>query len=156
MQKDRIKPYVLERFFHEQHFCVLQQEITKDQLFVQLCKQLESEGYINADFYPSLVERENILSTMLGEGIALPHSLGLLANKTTVFTVLSPQGIEWGKGEKAHIIFLLAINKSEYEETMALYELFVTLMNDKKTKTLLTAHSFTQFKLIAQSNLYQK
>ncbi|MGL5758336.1 BglG family transcription antiterminator [Plesiomonas sp.] len=154
MQKDRIKPYVLERFFHEQHFCVLQQETTKDQLFMQLCKQLETEGYVNSDFYPSLVERENILSTMLGEGIALPHSLGLLANKTTVFTVLSPQGIEWGKGEKAHVIFLLAINKSEYEEAMALYELFVTLMNDKKTKALLTAHSFAQFKLIAQSNLH--
>jgi hypothetical protein len=40
-----------------------------------------------------VVEREAIVSTMLGDGIALPHSLGLLAQKTVVYTVLAPHGV---------------------------------------------------------------
>ena len=67
---------------------------------------------------------------MLGDGIALPHSLGLLAQKTVVYTVLAPQGIPWGD-ETAHVIFLLAISKSEYEEAMAIYDIFVTFLRER-------------------------
>ncbi len=55
-------------------------------------------------FLDSVIEREAIVSTLLGDGIALPHALGLLAKKTVVYTVLAPQGIAWGD-ETAHVIF---------------------------------------------------
>jgi mannitol/fructose-specific phosphotransferase system IIA component len=54
-------------------------------LFKTLCQQLEGEGFVDAEFLDSVVEREAIVSTMLGDGIALPHSLGLLAQKTVVY-----------------------------------------------------------------------
>ncbi len=59
----------------------------------------------------------------------MPHSLGLLANKTVVATVVA-QGIEWNKEtkENAYVIFLLAISKTDYEEAMAIYDLFVTFV----------------------------
>ena len=95
-----------------------------------------------------MVEREAIVSTMLGDGIALPHSLGLLAKKTVVYTVIAPQGIAWGD-ETAYIIFLLAISKREYEEAMAIYDIFVTFLRERAMSRLATTRSFDEFKTVA-------
>ncbi|MNE75253.1 Mannitol-specific phosphotransferase enzyme IIA component [compost metagenome] len=92
MLVDRTKPYMLEKFFDAEHFMLVNEPLTQAELFQQVCRQLEQEGYVGEDFYPSVVEREAIVSTLLGEGIALPHSLGLLAKKTVVVTLLAPQG----------------------------------------------------------------
>jgi len=146
---DRTRPYMLEKFFDERHFMIINQPMTQAELFHKVCSQLEEEGYVDAEFYPSVVEREEIVSTMLGEGIALPHSLGLLAKKTVVITLLSPQGIEWGDGETAHVIFLLAISKADYEEAMAIYDLFVTFVRERSMSRLLSSESFDSFKAIA-------
>ncbi|VEJ55132.1 BglG family transcription antiterminator [Pragia fontium] len=152
---DRTKPYILERFFDERHFMIVKGKMTQETLFKRVCKKLEADGYITKDFYPSLVERESIVSTLLGEGIALPHSLGLLANKTVVVTILAPNGIEWNKEKKetANVIFLLAISKAEYEEAMAIYDLFVTFVREKATKRLLNSKSFNDFQVIAKDSL---
>jgi len=146
---DRTRPYMLEKFFDQRHFMRLDEPMTQAQLFRKICSQLEEEGYVDEEFYPSVVEREEIVSTMLGEGIALPHSLGLLAKKTVVITVLSPQGIKWGEGETAHVIFLLAISKADYEEAMAIYDLFVTFVRERSMSRLLSSQDFDSFKAIA-------
>ncbi|WP_315710660.1 BglG family transcription antiterminator [Brenneria uluponensis] len=149
---DRTRPYMLERFFDAQHFHIINTPMDQSQLFRLLCDQLEREGYVDAAFYPSVEEREAIVSTMLGEGIALPHSLGLLAKKTVVFTVLAPQGIAWGD-ETAYVIFLLAISKTEYEEAMAIYDLFVTFMRERAMTRLRESPDFASFKAVAMDCL---
>ncbi|CNE50933.1 PRD domain-containing protein [Yersinia nurmii] len=146
---DRTRPYMLEKFFDENHFVLVNEPLTQAQLFSKVCQQLELEGFVDADFYPSVVEREAIVSTMLGEGIALPHSLGLLAKKTVVVTLLAPQGVAWGEGETAYVIFLLAISKSDYEEAMAIYDLFVTFVRERSMSRLLSSQNFESFKGIA-------
>jgi transcriptional antiterminator, BglG family/PTS system IIA component len=117
-------------------------------LFAELCKQLSDEGFVDSEFVGSVVEREAIVSTMLGDGIALPHALGLLAKKTVVYTVLAPQGIAWGD-ETAHVIFLLAISKSEYEEAMAIYDIFVTFLRERAMARLCSCKNFSEFKTVA-------
>lgn len=149
---DRTRPYMLAKYFDESHFMVIDDAMTQQQLFSTLCEQLEREGYVDTDFYPSVVEREAIVSTMLGEGIALPHSLGLMANKTVVYTVLAPQGISWGD-ETAYVIFLLAISKSEYEEAMAIYDLFVTFLRERAMTRLRDCKAFGNFKAVAMECL---
>ncbi|WLS78444.1 PRD domain-containing protein [Erwinia pyri] len=149
---DRTRPYMLEKYFDAAHFCVIDQPMTQATLFQTLCQQLEREGVVESDFWPSVEEREAIVSTMLGEGIALPHSLGLLAKKTVVYTVLAPQGIAWGD-ETAYVIFLLAISKTEYEEAMAIYDLFVTFMRERAMTRLRDSGDFASFKAVAMDCL---
>ncbi|MCZ4060124.1 PRD domain-containing protein [Pantoea sp. LMR881] len=149
---DRTRPYMLEKFFDEQHFLIVDRPMTQSELFRQVCGQLQDEGFVDGEFYPSVEEREAIVSTLLGEGIALPHSLGLLAKKTVVYTVLAPQGISWGD-ETACVIFLLAISKSEYEEAMAIYDLFVTFMRERAMTRLRDSRDFASFKSVAMDCL---
>lgn len=149
---DRTRPYMLERFFDASHFLILDRPMDRSELFRQLCDRLEEEGMVDETFYPSVEEREAIVSTMLGEGIALPHSLGLLAKKTCVYTVLAPEGIAWGD-ETAYVIFLLAISKTEYEEAMAIYDLFVTFMRERAMTRLRDSKDFASFKAVAMDCL---
>ncbi len=145
---DRTRPFMLNKYFDEAHFRVVDATMTQQTLFAELCQQLESEGFVGIEFYDSVVEREAIVSTMLGDGIALPHALGLLAKKTVVYTVIAPDGIAWGD-ETAHIIFLLAISKSEYEEAMAIYDIFVTFLRERAMTRLAATRSFAEFKTMA-------
>ncbi|NCH75673.1 PRD domain-containing protein [Cronobacter sakazakii] len=149
---DRTRPWMLEKYFDARHFRVVDGPMTQQQLFKELCDELEQDGYVGADFLPSVVEREAIVSTMLGDGIALPHSLGLMARKTVVYTVLAPQGIAWGE-ETAHVIFLLAISKREYEEAMTIYDLFVTFLRERAAQQLQTCRDFAQFQAVAMTCL---
>lgn len=149
---DRTRPYMLEKFFDAGHFLVIDQPVTQAELFRMLCDRLEKEGAVDQTFHDSVVEREAIVSTMFGEGIALPHSLGLLAKKSVVYTVLAPQGIAWGD-ETASVIFLLAISKSDYEEAMAIYDLFVTFLRERAMARLRDSKDFVSFKAVAMDCL---
>ena len=149
---DRTRPYMLEKFFDAAHFRIIDQPMDQSQLFRVLCDQLQQEGYVDETFCPSVEEREAIVSTMLGEGIALPHALGLQARKTVVYTVLAPQGVQWGD-ETAYVIFLLAISKTEYEEAMAIYDLFVTFMRERAMTRLRDSGDFISFKAVAMDCL---
>jgi len=144
---NQTKPYIIERFFDERYFIILNEKISQEALFKKICKKLQADGYVTSDFYPSLLERESIVSTLLGEGIALPHSLGLLANKIVVGMIISPQGIKRNAVTKevANVIFLLAISKADYEEAIAIYELFVTFVKEKATKRLINSRNFKDF-----------
>ncbi|HHT0549294.1 TPA: BglG family transcription antiterminator [Klebsiella michiganensis] len=145
---DRTRPWMLNKYFDEAHFQVIDTPMDQQALFATLCQQLQQEGFVGAEFHGSVVEREAIVSTMLGDGIALPHALGLLAKKTVVYTVIAPHGIAWGD-ETAHIIFLLAISKSEYEEAMAIYDIFVTFLRERAMTRLAATRSFAEFKTVA-------
>ncbi|MBM1114038.1 BglG family transcription antiterminator [Klebsiella grimontii] len=145
---DRTRPWMLNKYFDEAHFQVIDAPMDRQTLFATLCQQLQREGFVGAEFHDSVVEREAIVSTMLGDGIALPHALGLLAKKTVVYTVIAPHGIDWGD-ETAHIIFLLAISKSEYEEAMAIYDIFVTFLRERAMARLAVTRSFDEFKAVA-------
>lgn len=149
---DRTRPWMLEKYFDAAHFRIIDTPVDRQTLFQELCSQLQAEGFVGAEFLDSVVEREAIVSTMLGDGIALPHSLGLLAQKTVVYTVLAPNGIQWGD-ETAHVIFLLAISKSEYEEAMAIYDIFVTFLRERAMTRLCRCHDFEEFKTVAVESL---
>ncbi len=62
--------------------------------------------------------------------------------------MIAPHGIAWGD-ETAHIIFLLAISKSEYEEAMAIYDIFVTFLRERAMARLAVTRSFDEFKAVA-------
>ncbi|MCY9837304.1 PTS sugar transporter subunit IIA [Aeromonas media] len=89
---DRFRPYLLDKYSEADHFMVVTEPLSQARLFGRICDQLESEQLVEMGFRGSLHERERIVSTLLGEGIALPHSLGLLARRTLIYTVQASSG----------------------------------------------------------------
>ncbi len=76
---DRTRPWMLNKYFDAAHFRVVDKPMDQQTLFAELCQQLLEEGFVDAEFHASVVEREAIVSTMLGGwhcAAALPGAAG--------------------------------------------------------------------------------
>lgn len=83
---------------------------SREDAIARLAEAMEKNKFIsNADsLVTSALERENVLSTALGEGLAFPHVRGVEGGSLTLAMGVSKEGIDWG-GTKVHLVFLSAI-----------------------------------------------
>jgi mannitol/fructose-specific phosphotransferase system IIA component (Ntr-type) len=83
---------------------------TREEAVEQLAYAMEKNGFIaNAgNLVTAALERESILSTAIGDAIAMPHVRGVEGGALTLAMGVSPEGIDWD-GEKVNFVFLSAI-----------------------------------------------
>lgn len=79
---------------------------------IRLAGQLLVEaGHVEPAYVDSMIERENSLSTYMGGGLAIPHgtSESKSAIKSTGLSIVQlPAGVDFGDGEKAHLVIGIA------------------------------------------------
>lgn len=133
--------------FQESQFFVFDQKMTKQEVLTHMSKQLEMEHYVDALFLPSVLERESIESTQIGDSIAIPHPMALLSKKTVVSIGIAPNGISWNEqNDKINFIFLFSIRKKDYENTEGIYDLLLQFLEDIECqKRLLINPTFSSF-----------
>ncbi|MBQ5794951.1 MAG: PTS sugar transporter subunit IIA, partial [Kiritimatiellae bacterium] len=108
---DRDNPKTgISRFSAEELMLVDLQADTREGAIVALAKAMEDNKFIaNADNLVSqALERESILSTAIGDGVAFPHVRGVEGGGLTLAMGISKNGIDWD-GEKVNIVCLSAI-----------------------------------------------
>jgi len=83
---------------------------TREQAIARLALVMQGAGFISnaQQLVVAALERESVLSTALGEGMAFPHVRGVEGGGLTLAMGVSKEGIDWG-GEKVNFIFLSAI-----------------------------------------------
>ncbi len=73
-------------------------------------------GYIG-----SMLERERVANTFLGNGIAIPHGLPKDRNlilKTGIAIVQIPRGVEWNPGETVYLVVGIAARSDEHLQVL--------------------------------------
>ena len=108
---DRDNPKTgISRFSAEELMVVNLKAATREEAVRILAKTMEDNRFIaNAEsLVQAAMERESILSTAIGEGVAMPHVRGVEGGALTLAMGVSPEGIDWD-GEKVHFVFLSAI-----------------------------------------------
>jgi transcriptional antiterminator len=91
---------------------------------------MEERGYVKKGFCENVLEREKIGSTIIGKGIAIPHSKQEFVNKSKICIVKLKKPITWD-GQKVRLIILLAFNQKDLNTTKAFYKKFYSILNDK-------------------------
>ena len=83
---------------------------TRDEAIAKLAAVMEKEGFISSadNLVTAALERESVLSTAIGEGLAFPHVRGVEGGGLTLAMGVSKDGIDWA-GEKVNVVFLSAI-----------------------------------------------
>lgn len=109
----------------------------KTELLKTMCSNLECMGFVTADFEKSVLEREKTAATDIGKGFALPHGKSDFINRSAVVFISLDKPIKWNEsGEYIDLIFLLAIDMSESEETkqtiIKFYKSIVDFMKDER------------------------
>ncbi len=88
----------------------------------QVGQILVDAGFIEPGYVGSLLARERVANTFLGNGIAIPHGVpkdrGLI--KTTGVAVLQvPDGVEWNPGDRVHLVIGIAARSDEHLQILA-------------------------------------
>ncbi|MBC1474036.1 BglG family transcription antiterminator [Listeria grandensis] len=142
----------LTNFFTEDCFST-SQVLPKSVILEEMVGVLQQQGLVDEAFLPSVIEREELGSTVLGAGIAIPHPLGLLAKKTKISIRILDKPIKWDQKQTVQVIFLLCISKNDYEEAIHIYELLVELVREEHRDKLARLTTFQEFVALAKDIL---
>ncbi|MFC6333822.1 PTS sugar transporter subunit IIA [Paenibacillus septentrionalis] len=72
---------------------------------------LVQAGHAEADYVESMIEREQVLSTYMGGGLAIPHGTNEAKGKiksTGLSIVQIPDGVAFGDGDTAYVVIGIA------------------------------------------------
>ena len=107
--RDEVKTGI-SRFSAEELMVVDLGACTREESISKLAAAMEAGHFIsNADsLVTAAMDREAMLSTAMGEGLAFPHVRGVEGGSLTLALGVSKEGIDWA-GEKVHMVFLSAI-----------------------------------------------
>ncbi|MGX8882556.1 phosphoenolpyruvate--protein phosphotransferase [Methylovorus sp. SPW-M1] len=83
---------------------------------------LVGNGNMQPAYIQSMLQREQVSNTYLGNGIAIPHGLASdreLIHETGIAIAQFPQGLEWNTGETVYLVIGIAARSDEHIELLA-------------------------------------
>lgn len=119
----------------------------KNTLLCTLCDNLITEGYGNSHLYESLLRREAVSGTAIGNLIAIPHPFPEEILKSGISIAVLKKPILWD-GEKVQLVFLLCISTADNKNLEYIMEdIFEIAQNTELVMKLINTrdlHSFIE------------
>lgn len=110
-----------------------------------MSSKLYEMGYVDEFFEKSVLEREHISPTALGNLVAIPHPLNPNAKGSCIAIGVLEKPISWGD-QSVQLVFLLALNKNEKEEYSQLFNhLWEIVQNKRLVDDLCSVKEFSLF-----------
>ncbi|HSJ23064.1 MAG TPA: PTS sugar transporter subunit IIA [Longimicrobiales bacterium] len=99
----------LREFFDKEAVALNVQGDTKDEILRELIALLDLDEKSEGILFKMLKRRENLGSTGIGRGIAIPHCRSLVVNKLRVAFGRKPAGVEYNAidNQPVHYFFLI-------------------------------------------------
>lgn len=98
-----------------------QKSVTKEEAITAAGQLLTDLGYVDKEYIPLMLEREKIVTTYIGMGLAIPHGTthdeGII-HKTGIVLIQYPEGIGFGD-EKAQLVIGIAGKGGEHMEILS-------------------------------------
>jgi phosphocarrier protein FPr len=94
---------------------------SKSEAIQQVGQLLVDSGHIKPGYVDSMLGREKVANTYLGNGITIPHGLPKdreLINQTGIAVMQVPGGVTWNEGETARLIVGIAAKSDEHIEIL--------------------------------------
>lgn len=95
---------------------------TKEEAIRMVASLLVDGGHIEPGYAESMLGREKVANTYLGEGIAIPHGLlkdREMIRRTGIAVVQAPGGVEWNPGEAVRLVVGIAAASDEHLQILA-------------------------------------
>lgn len=135
------------------HIIFIKEKSSKEMVLKYACDILYKNGFVKKEFFESVIKRENIEPTELGNGVAIPHGLAEEVCAPKVMVIKLGYPVDWGN-KKVDIIFLLALNFNNVDTTKAFFHDFAKILESKnnlekirKAKTVLEIEKILKEKL---------
>jgi phosphoenolpyruvate-protein phosphotransferase len=99
----------------------------------QVGNLLVNSQYIKPGYIDSMMSREKVANTFLGNGISIPHGLPKdrdLILRTGISVLQVPDGLQWNRGETVYLVVGIAARSDEHIEVLAN---LTHVLDDKET-----------------------
>jgi fructose PTS system EIIBC or EIIC component len=113
---------------------------TQPDVIMELAKRLARAARIHdpEDFVLPVLEREDHVPTLIGDGVALPHARGSGVSALSLAVGFSKTGIPWpDRNAVVHVVFMSAIPFAETQSYLALLAGLSKLIQDETLFTRL-------------------
>lgn len=143
---------------YEENIILNLQVSTRDEVIRLLSERLLENGFIrNVDqFIDDVNEREQQMSTGVGNGLAIPHGKSESVIESTVVFAKTQNEIEWDSldNKPVNIVFLLAVSKQDEndEHLQLLADISGKLMDDDYVEDIRNATSIERIKALLEFN----
>ncbi|WNB92609.1 BglG family transcription antiterminator [Bacillus sp. NEB1478] len=121
----------ISKLFNEELFFTAIDKKEPISVIQTMAKSLESKGYVDETYLDSVLEREEISSTSIGNFVAIPHPLNPNAYDSCIAIGLLKKPIKWGE-HQVQFVLLLALNEKDKEKFNLLFTRLWDLVQDKK------------------------
>ena len=95
---------------------------SKEEAIGLVASLLADSGHVDNAYRESMLGREMVANTYLGEGIAIPHGLLKdrdLIKETGIAVVQIPDGLEWNPGEPVRLVVGIAATSDEHIQILS-------------------------------------
>ena len=136
-EEDEIKP-VQEDVIQLDGIKLNLPSVSKEEAITEAGKLLRELGYVDGAYIPAMLEREELVTTYIGMGLAIPHGTTHgddVIHKTGIVLLQYPDGIQFGD-EKAQLVIGIAGKGGEHMEVLSKICLALedeTVLNKMKT-----------------------
>lgn len=146
----------LKDYLKEDHVLFLEKG-DKKSILNQMIDNLSSSSSITdkGAFSTAVFDRETIISTGIGLGIAIPHVKIPSVRDITIGIGICPEGVEWDAldNQPVHIIFLIAANTDQHQIYLRLLSKIVLVLKKKERQEKLVEAKDPSIVLKQFSNL---
>ena len=146
----------LKDYLKEDHVLFLEKG-DKKSILDQMIDNISSSSSITdkGSFSTAVFDRETIISTGIGLGIAIPHVKIPSVRDITIGIGICPEGVEWDSldNQPVHIIFLIAANTDQHQIYLRLLSKIVLVLKKKERREKLVEAKDPSIVLKQFSNL---
>jgi activator of the mannose operon (transcriptional antiterminator) len=127
IKKNQLGPFIKKS-------CLFPQQIftTRHEILAFLTRYLQTHGFVRSGFERSVFNRETIMPTEIGKGVAIPHGDSNLVLDPTICVMTLKQPIQWQK-HQVDCIFLLAVKFDNSLKNKAAINSLYYLINSETT-----------------------
>ena len=111
---------------------------SKEQAIQEVGNLLVKNQFIKSGYVNSMLSREKVANTYLGNGIAIPHGLPKdreLILRTGISVLQVPEGVEWNRGEIVYLVVGIAARSDEH---LGILANLTNVLNDEEVIGKLT------------------
>ncbi len=107
--------------------------VNKEDAIKMAGRLLVDGGYVEEEYIQAMLEREDIVSTYIGNGIAIPHGVGSSKDKikeSGIVVLQFQEGVDFGDDNKAYLVLGIAGKDNEH---LKILSNIATSLEDKET-----------------------
>lgn len=131
--------------YKKDYFEVIEGSIEYRKVLEDMSRKIETSGYGGENYSQYVIQREDYLSTIYLNGVALPHPIQMCAKKNLISVAILKEPCIY-EGKEVRIIFMISLTKDGYELLKDVTKKLYEIMNkDDLVDELCITKSYEQF-----------